>query len=100
MFDNPRYVTAGINAMVDLGTQIILWNLIDNFDKSIEQDYLQVFDLSLARVNGKALQKIVHKQEVPEYKREYVMHSVEPIEAKIFAIDDESHSTLLLAEEY
>ena len=48
-----------------------------------------------------AKQKIIHAQEEPEYEREYLIESGAPIfVGKIFAIDDESHSTMLLAEEY
>lgn len=49
--------------------------------------------------NGK--QRIVHSQEVPEYKREYLFNTDAPVFiGKIFVIDDETHSTMLLAEEY
>jgi len=100
MFNNRKFVTKGVNTSVDFLLQIYLWNLIDRLDSEIEQDYLQAFDLSIIEKNGKKLQKIVHSQEVPEYKREYIVEFTSPIEAKIFAIDDEDHSTMLLAEEY
>ncbi len=95
MFNNPRYCTSGISETVPLPTQIILWNLIDSMEVA-EKDYLQVFCLSAE--SGK--QKIIHRQEQPEYSREYLFPSEEPIKAKIFVIDDETHTTMLLAEEY
>ena len=75
------------------------------------KDYLQIFNCTI--FDGK--QKITHIQEVPEYKREYLLgvdtsffsaknlsgsdvHNV--FVGKIFAIDDDTHSTMLLAEEY
>jgi len=61
------------------------------------KDYLQVFTCS--GFDGK--QKITHIQEEPEYKREYLLQTDASIFiGKIFVIDDEAHSTMLLAEEY
>ena len=46
-------------------------------------------------------QKITHTQEEPEYRMEYLISSDAPIfVGKIFVIDDETHVTMLLAEEY
>lgn len=61
------------------------------------KEYLQVF--KLAKENGN--QKITHIQENPEYKREYLLNSDTPFfVGKIYVIDDEQYSTMLLAEEY
>ena len=95
MFTSPRYATRGITATVPLVLQIILWNLIDSMEVA-EKDYLQVFRLSAE--SGK--QKITHSQEQPDYNKEYLFQSEEPITAKIFVIDDKTHTTMLLAEEY
>ena len=95
MFNNPRYCTRGISSEVPLLMQIILWGLIDSMEVA-EKDYLQIFRLSAE--NGK--QKIIHTQEQPEYSKEYLFPSEDPITAKIFVIDDETHTTMLLAEEY
>ena len=48
--------------------------------------------------NGK--QKVNHSQEIPEYSKEYVFNIGTTINAKVFVIDDKTHSTMLLAEEY
>ena len=49
--------------------------------------------------NGK--QKIVHSQEQPEYKKEYLFETGTPfLCAKIFVIDDVTHSTMLFNYEY
>ena len=95
MFTNPRYATRGVITTVPLVLQIILWDLIDSMEVA-EKDYLQVFRLSAE--SGK--QKITHTQEQPEYSKEYLFPSEAPITAKIFVIDDETHTTMLLAEEY
>ena len=49
----------------------------------------------------KGKQKIEHIQEDPCYKREYLLQTDTPLlVCKIFVIDDGTHSTMLLAEEY
>ena len=95
MFNNQRYATKGITNTVPLVTQIILWNCIDSM-KVERKDYLQVFKLV---ANGN-YQHVTHSQEEPAYKRTFTFPTDKPITAKIFVIDDETHSTMLLAEEY
>lgn len=55
-----------------------------------------MFELSV--IDGK--QHIVHKQEQPDYSMQYTFTVTDPIAARIYIIDDGSHSTMLLAEEY
>lgn len=62
----------------------------------VDKDYLQVF--SLSSDNGR--QRIIHSQEIPEYQKEYVLNVGSPVTEKIFVIDDQTHSTMLLANEY
>ena len=95
MFKNPRYTTKGINENLPIMTQIFLWGLIETMEVP-EQDYLQVFTLSVE----KGMQKVLHEQECPEYSKEHLFPSTNPITGKIFVIDDETHSTMLFAEEY
>lgn len=95
MFKNPRYCTKGINETVPILTQIILWDLIDSMEVA-EKDYLQVFRLT---TDG-STQHITHSQEQPPYERTLEFRTNEPITSKIFVIDDETHTTMLLAEEY
>ena len=71
-----------------------MWKAIDNM--KIEKDYLQVFNFTAEK--GK--QKIEHIQEVPEYKKKYLLNADTIFIGKIFVIDDDDHSTMLLAEEY
>ena len=95
MFNNQRYVTRGISNELPLMLKIILWGIIDSMEV-VEKDYLQVFRLSAE--SGK--QNYVHEQEQPEYSKEYLFPSDNPITAKIFVIDNATHTTMLLAEEY
>ena len=95
MFNNPRYCTRGISETVPLLTQIILWDLIDSMEVE-KKDYLQVFRLT----TDSATQHIIHSQEQPPYERTLEFRTDNPITAKIFVIYDETHTTMLLAEEY
>ena len=93
MFSNKRYLTKGVQADIPFELQLFMWECI----KAVpEPDYLQIFRLS--NFNGK--QRIIHEQEIPEYKREYLLVVNEPINQKVYVIDDGDHSTMLLAEEY
>ncbi len=94
MFTNKRYITSGVAEKIPLPTQILLWKLID--DLPVEKDYLQIFKLDVE--NG--IQKIIHIQEEPAYEKEYVLSTENPVVCKIYAIDDKTHSTMLLSEEY
>ena len=94
MFDNQRYLTSGIEASIPLRLQNLLWNLIDLLPP--ERDYLQVFRLE--PFGG--MQQVIHTAEEPEYKKVLLFPSDDPITAKIYVIDDDDHSTMLLAEEY
>lgn len=97
---NNRYITRGINEKLDLRLQLILWNMIDNLkEEGKELDYLQVFKVR------KHEEKIMieHSQEVPKYKENYVLtlNDIEVNEIiKVFVIDNEDYSTMMLAEEY
>lgn len=95
MFQNPRYLTRGVQEVILLELQLLMWDALEAVPEP--KDYFQVFRLS--SVDG--IQRIEHKQEQPPYKREYLLPTVEnPITAKVYIIDDGDHSTMLLAEEY
>jgi Staphylococcal protein of unknown function (DUF960). len=98
MFNCDRYITRGANCEIDGLTQIYMWKMID--DLEVEKDYLQVFHLSIAEKDGSQMQKIVHEQEQPEYKKEYVIPAANPVNTTVYVIDDEDHSTMLLSSEY
>lgn len=62
----------------------------------VDKDYLQVF--SLSEKDGKQI--IIHTQEEPEYKKEYVLNMSETTAGKVFVIDETTHSTMLMNYEY
>lgn len=94
-FNGQRYLTQGVQAEIPFELQLFMWALIAKLSEP--KDYLQVFRLS---VSEKGNQHIVHEQEVPAYSREYDVRIDNPINAKVYVIDDGDHSTMLLAEEY
>ena len=97
MFNKNRYVTAGICNTLPPWLVFLLWQAID--DITVPADYLQVFSVSYIEEPTPHI-TIVHSQEQPEYTAVYEVNTTEKINAKIFVIDDTTHSTMLLAEEY
>jgi len=96
-----RYLTRGIRNKVPLQIQFILWALINELvNSSTNCDYLQIFTFKIE--NDELI--ITHKQEEPEYEVEYHVKLIDDYKIlasiKIYIIDDETHSTMLLAEEY
>jgi hypothetical protein len=95
-FAGKRYLTRGIHEHLDITLQIILWQMIERLE--IEVDYLQVFEIEQL---PNSMLKIIHKQEVPEYRSTVIFPGeIQSRKLKIFVIDDHEYSTMLLAEEY
>lgn len=93
MFKNAKYLTRGVQSEIPIKLQLFMWCCI----KSVpELDYLQIFRLEPM----KTMQKIIHEQEEPEYRKEYLLKSDDPITAKVYVIDSDTYSTMLLASEY
>lgn len=100
MFNNQKYITRGIQNEIPVWIQSFMWQAIDRMDVPVK-DYLQVFSLECTSDSGKADQHIIHSQEQPQYRKDYqISGNLHGIEAKIYVIDDVTHSTVLLAEEY
>ena len=94
MFNNPRYLTAGVSATIPEYLQLFMWQCIDRLPD--ERDYLQVFRLE--PFGG--MQQIRHISEQPEHQMLYMLPADDPITAKIYVVDSDDYSTMLLAEEY
>ena len=95
MFNNQRYLTRGVESEIPLHLQLFLWNCIDRLPE--ERDSLQVFRLEPL---GETMQSITHESEQPAHKKVYLIPTDNPITEKLYVIDDEDHSTMLLASEY
>jgi hypothetical protein len=97
LFTNQRFLTKGIEAEISPITQLLLWEMIDERRaEDVELDYLQIFQLEPSGFQ----QKIIHSQEQPPHEHNTFLLGPPPITAKIYVIDDGSHSTMMLAEEY
>ncbi len=96
MFNNPHYITKGISRNIPPWLINLMWFMIHQMEVE-NKDYLQVFELE-KQPDGK--QYICHKQEQPPYKYELCLECKNAVTAKIFVIDDQTHSTMLLTEEY
>lgn len=94
LFENSRYPTRGIDAEIPPTLQLFLWNCINLLPE--ERNYLKVFELKPLG----DMQQIKHTSEQPEYRKVYLIPANHPITAKIYVIDSETYSTMLLAEEY
>ena len=96
MFDKDRYLTRGVSEEIPLEIQILLWSMIGGI--KIKKDYLQVFEIEPIK---NSLLKIEHRQEIPKYKKEHVVVNTGiNSKIKIFVIDDEEYSTMMLSSEY
>ena len=102
----PKYLTKGIQERIPLDLQILMWQMYDRCQEEMEKtDSLHVFELKSLEGN-RLNQEIVHKQEIPEYERTYVIDVNQSVNEKIYIIEnnsDNEHETyvmMLLAEEY
>ena len=100
--ESQRYLTRNIADKIEPLIQMYLWELINERKyKGEEVDYFQIFELSVEEQEGKVTQKIVHRQEEPEYLGVHYLNSIrEPITCKIWAIDSGEYWTMLFPEEY
>ncbi len=103
MFGDKRYMTKGIDHKLPMELILFLWERIYEL-KAISNgsmDYLQVFELKeIKEPDVVENQMIIHRTEVPEYKKSYALLVDEPITEKVYVIDSGGHCTMLLASEY
>lgn len=95
MFNNPKYLTRGVQDTIPVWLIRLMWFMVSAMEVK-QQSYLQVFRLQKTAAG----QHITHSQEQPLYHQELDVPCSDAVDAKIFVIDDTTHSTMLLAEEY
>ena len=95
MFNNQKFLTRGVMAEIPSWLTNLMWHMVLTMEVE-EKDYLQVFTLTKTAIG----QHIVHEQEQPPYRYELDVPCDDAVDAKVFVIDDLTHSTMLLAEEY
>lgn len=101
MFDKDRFVTRGVNERIPVELQMYMWNQIDNMDVK-SKDYLQIFNLYPATSGFyDCCQGVCHTQEQPYYtSTSFFSVDYSKVTAKVYVIDDFTHSTMLLSDEY
>ena len=95
MFNNQKFLTRGVENEIPSWLINLMWHMVLTMEVE-GKDYLQVFTLT----KTPTIQHIVHEQEQPPYRYELVVPCDDAVNAKVFVIDDLTHSTMLLAEEY
>ena len=101
-FDSQKYITSGVRERIPLEILLMMFGSIEFMQRKTEGelDYLQLFTLETVGEDGNYLLSIRHEQEVPEAKMDIVVPVADPINEKVYVIDDVDHVTMLLAEEY
>lgn len=100
MFDKEKYISKGINEKLSVDLIALLWLMIDEIKSKTDLDYLQIFNLSIDEQDGVKVQKIIHEQEIPEYKNSIYVLCDKPVNAKVYCIDSEEYATMILSNEY
>lgn len=73
MFDNKRYITRGIDSVVPLSIQVIIWQMIDNLiGKKNNIDYLQKFKVTCSN----KFIRIEQSSTKPKYESTFEFHTV------------------------
>lgn len=88
MFDKTRMITKGVQVEIDQYIQNLMWYMIENMEVE-KKDYLQVFEFTEEMRNNQPVQKVVHSQEIPQYKAAYIFKTSNIITKKVYVIDDE-----------
>ena len=95
MFENQKFITKGVSNNIPAELADLMWHMVLTMEVE-EKDYLQVFTLTKTPTG----QHIVHEQEQPPYRYELDVHCKCAVDAKVYVIDDKTHSTMLLSSEY
>ena len=90
-FQNTIFMTKTVKAEIPWDLILFIVSLVQNMPKDIEVDYLQVIDIQ----NN----TLIHKQEEPEYHKEYTL-KIPTKKCKLFFIDNGEYSTLMFSHEY
>lgn len=95
MFNNPKFLTRGIESGIPSWLVRLMWHMVLTMEAEAK-DYLQVFRLTKTPTG----QHIIHTQEQPLYRYELDVPCTDAVDEKVYVIDDGTHSTMLLASEY
>ena len=86
MFENQKFLTRGVENEIPSWLINLMWHMVLTMEVP-RKDYLQVFILTKTPTGQ-------------PYRYELDVPCDDAVDAKVFVIDDLTHSTMLLAEEY
>ena len=95
MFNSQKFLTCGVMAEIPSWLTNLMWHIVLTMEVE-KKDCLQVFTLTKLPTG----QHIVHEQEQPPYRYELDVPCDDSVNAKVFVIDNLTHSTMLFSEEY
>lgn len=100
MFEQ-KYATSLVASSVGIDIQIILWELIAQWEKDdFQVDARQIFELSIEYAGGEVFQKIVHRQESPQRVETFYYKTIRyPIDAIIWVVGSEEGGEMMLPNE-
>jgi hypothetical protein len=99
MFTGQKYVTNGVQQQIPAFLQNILWYLVETMLEE-NKDCMQVFTLEPVTVDDKQKLRILHTQELPNYRQEFTICTKSIVTSQIYVIDENNHCIMLLASEY
>lgn len=98
---SPKYRTRAIDAEIPYEIQDVLWQLFTILKQSQKPiDYLHVFELSIEPTTQR--QTILHRQEVPKYKKtvHITLRTTKPIRRAIWIIEEADYGMMLFPSDY
>lgn len=99
MFIGRKYATNGVQQQIPMFLQNILWYLVETMPIRNKHN-LQAFTLEPVTVEEKQKLRILHTQELPDYRQEYTIYTKSIVTSQIYVIDDHDRCIMLLASEY
>lgn len=102
-FNGKKCITEEIKKQLPSILMYYLWHLIEEKKKepNIEMDYMQVFELTVEKIDGEAQLVITHSQEQPiAYQEKHYIKDIPIVIGEIFVIDDVDFVTMLWDYEY
>ncbi len=96
-----KYATRLVASSVGIDIQIILWELIAQWEKDeIQVNAHQIFELSIEYAGGEVFQRIVHRQEAPQRVETFYYKTIRyPIDAIIWVVGSEEGGKMMLPNE-
>lgn len=105
MFETQEnhFIKSRMREQISKEIQLLCWQLVDEKKQAdVQLDYLQIFEFN--RDDQRGTITIVHRQEEPffiDYSEIRITKDVENFQIKkLWGIDDHTHQTMLLPEEY